>query len=95
VIGSVIGHLYDRWAARSGKPEFAQRMGVLTATGMIVGESLFGVLFAGIVASTGSNSPLAVVSDGFAPIALIAGPTVFFVAAWWLYRRTRQAVQQA
>ena len=40
-------------------------MGVLAATGLIVGESLFGVLLAGIVVAAGSPTPLAVVGDCF------------------------------
>ena len=51
-VGAFIGWLYDRWAERQrDNPEFAKRMGVLAATGLIVGESLFGVAFAGIVAA--------------------------------------------
>ena len=41
VIGAVIGQLYDRCAERARNPEFAKRMGVLLATGFIVGDSLF------------------------------------------------------
>src|SRR5678810_70169 len=48
--GAVLGYLYNRWAVRSRSPDFAERMGVLMATGMIVGESLMGVVFAGAVA---------------------------------------------
>ena len=51
VIGSVLGLLYDRRAARGANPEFAKRMGVLLATGMIVGDSLLNVAFAGVVAA--------------------------------------------
>ncbi len=65
VIGAVAGYFYDRWADGTLKPEFAKRMGVLMATGMIVGESLFGVLYAGIVVASGNNSPFALVGDGF------------------------------
>ena len=61
-IGALLGWFYDKWAARSSNPEFAQRMGVLLATGLIVGESLFGVVFAGIVAATGKDAPLALVA---------------------------------
>ena len=32
--------------AVGSNPEFAKRLGVLMATGLIVGESLFGVVFA-------------------------------------------------
>jgi putative OPT family oligopeptide transporter len=88
VIGSIIGLFYDRWADKQARPEYARRMGVLTATGLIVGESLWGVGFAGIVAASGSDSPLALVGDEFATPALIGGPLLFIAVAWFLYRRT-------
>jgi putative OPT family oligopeptide transporter len=88
VIGSVIGLFYDRWAKRQARSEYALRMGVLTATGLIVGESLWGVGFAGIVAATGSDSPLALVGDGFAMPALFGGVFLFLATTWFLYRRT-------
>ena len=50
-VGAVLGYLYNRWAASSKSPDFAERMGVLMATGMIVGESLMGVVYAGAVAA--------------------------------------------
>jgi putative OPT family oligopeptide transporter len=90
IVGSVIGHRYDRWAARRPDPEKALRMGVLTATGMIVGESLWGVLFAGIVYETGSDAPLALVGE-FAIPGLLIGTALFAATAWWLYARTRRA----
>jgi putative OPT family oligopeptide transporter len=89
IIGSVIGHRYEAWADRRSDAEGAKRLGVLTATGMIVGESLWGVLFAGIVYETGSDAPLALVADFETP-ALLAGTALFFALAWWLYRRTRR-----
>jgi len=88
VTGSVVGFFYDRWARRSGNPELAERMGTLTATGLIVGESLWGVAFAFIVYLTGSDAPLALVGPGFAGIALIAGTLCFIALAAGLYRRT-------
>jgi hypothetical protein len=87
-IGAVIGHYYDRWTTRTVNPAFARRMGVLMATGLIVGESLFGVLYAGIVAGSGSNEPFALVGDNFGAGALIAGAIIFFVLVGLLYRRT-------
>jgi len=62
-IGALLSYFYDKWAKGSGNAEFAERMGVLLATGLIVGESLFGVIFAGIVAATNSDAPLALVKD--------------------------------
>nr|MBA2772295.1 oligopeptide transporter, OPT family [Sphingomonas sp.] len=64
VAGAVIGHFYNRWAARQSDPGFAERMGVLAATGLIVGDSLFNVAFAGIVAGADNPEALAVTAAG-------------------------------
>ena len=87
-LGALLGWLYDKWAARTPNPEFAQRMGVLLATGLIVGESIFGVIFAGLVAGTGSDAPLAVLGENAlaVPLALV----VFTVAVLGLYAWTRR-----
>ncbi|MEG3160318.1 oligopeptide transporter, OPT family [Sphingomonas sp. LB2R24] len=90
-IGAVVGFAYDRWADRARDPELAKRMGVLTATGMIVGESLWGVGFAGIVYLTNKETPLALVGDGFASMALVGGTVLFAVLTWVMYRRTMAA----
>jgi hypothetical protein len=65
-------------------------MGVLMATGMIVGDSLFGVLYAGIVYETGREAPLAVVGPAFAPWALAGGTIAFFAIVAGLYAYTRR-----
>ena len=94
VIGALAGHYYDRWADGRQNPAFVRRMGVLTATGMIVGESLFGVLYAGIVVATGRSAPFALVGDGFATPALIGGTVIFFAVIGLLYRRTMAVVSR-
>ena len=48
--GAVLGWFYNRWAVTAKSPAFAERMGVLMATGLIVGESLMGVVYAFAVA---------------------------------------------
>ncbi len=93
VLGAVIGAFYDRWARRQADPEAAERMGVLAATGMIVGESLWGVAFAGIVYATGSDAPLAVVGDGWANPALLGGTVLFLALVGLLYRYARRQVR--
>ena len=90
VTGAVIGWFYDRWAAKRPDPEFARRMGMLTATGLIVGESLWGVVFAGIVAGSGSDAPLALVGNDFGPFALVGGTALFALLTAAIYRRTRR-----
>ncbi|MBT2188160.1 OPT family oligopeptide transporter [Sphingobium nicotianae] len=94
-VGAVIGHFYDKWAGRTGNPAFAERMGVLAATGLIVGESLFGVIFAGIVGGTGKDAPLAVVGAGFETVALVAAPILFAGLIWLLYNRTKAMAREA
>lgn len=90
VVGTALGHFYDKWAEKQRDAETAKRMGVLGATGLIVGESLFGVLYAGIVAGSGSDAPLAVVGEGFETNAMFVGAVVFIVMVWWIYRRMKQ-----
>jgi len=90
-IGAVVGYAYDRWADRARDPELARRMGVLTATGMIVGESLWGVGFAGIVYLTNQETPLALVGEWFVPFALVGGTLLFALLTWLMYRRTMAA----
>ena len=89
-LGALAGHFYNRWAERQADREFAERMGVLAATGLIVGESLFGVAFAGIAAATGSPEALAIVENN--RFAELMGLAVFAGAVAWLYRWTRGAV---
>jgi putative OPT family oligopeptide transporter len=84
VVGAVCGWVYDR----AQGSEASRRMGVLVATGFIVGESLFGVLMAGIVAGTGNAEPLALAGPGFHPYALWGGALLFALLAFWCYRRS-------
>jgi uncharacterized oligopeptide transporter (OPT) family protein len=95
-IGALLGRTYDQWAERRGgdNVEFKKRLGVLMATGLIVGESLFGVVFAGIVAASGSDAPLAVVGDSFETWAIIFGVVLFVVTILALYRATRRAAER-
>ncbi|KQB84475.1 OPT family oligopeptide transporter [Corynebacterium oculi] len=88
VVGSVIGALYNRRAARSAQPEKATRMGVLMATGLIVGESLFGVLHAGIIAATGKAAPLGIFPEGYEAAGQWVGLLVFAALVTGLYRWT-------
>jgi len=95
VAGTILGHLYERWAGRRQNSDFAKRLGILAATGMIVGESLFGVLFAGIVTISGNDEPLAIVGPDFAPIALALGLVLYCVLVALLYRMSiKQADKQ-
>ncbi|MDE2437385.1 MAG: oligopeptide transporter, OPT family [Sphingomonadales bacterium] len=92
VVGAVLGHFYNRWAAGRRDPEFAERMGVLTATGMIVGDSLFNVIYAGIVAKTNNPDALAVIGDN--PWAISTGLILFTSLVAIAYWRMRESAQR-
>ena len=90
VIGTVIGYFWNRMAAKTARPEFTVRMGVLLATGLVVGDSLFGLAFAGAVGAVGDPARLAIVGDGFAPLAEWIGLAAVIALLWFSYARTRQ-----
>jgi putative OPT family oligopeptide transporter len=94
-IGAVLGHYYNRSVRGHRDPEFARRLGVLAATGLIVGESLFGVTFAGMVAGVGGDAPLAVVGESFRTPGIIIGLLLFATLIGGLYRLTRRAVDES
>ena len=84
VVGALVGAWFDKRAERSAKPEAAKQLGVLLASGMIVGEGLVGVLIAAIVAF--QVFPLALVGDDFATAATWIGGGVFVAVIFALYR---------
>ena len=92
-IGAIIGTVYDRWVAKKSKnPEPARRLGILMASGLIVGESLFNVILAGVIVGTDNGSPFAFVpKDSFwvGLYPMIAGIVAFFGLAWGLYAWTK------
>lgn len=92
-IGAILGTFYDKWAAKQSHPEFAKRMGTLLATGLIVGESLFGVINAGIIAAAGGESPLEIFEGGAS--ATVVGVVLFIIALTFIYRWTKRTVKSS
>lgn len=86
VVGAVAGWIFDHHADRGPRPQATRQQGVLLASGMIVGESLIGVLIAAIVVGSGQAAPLALVGSGFADAAKWIGVTVFAICIVLLYR---------
>lgn len=92
-IGAIIGTVYNRWVSKSANPEPARRLGVLMASGLIVGESLFNVLLAGIIVATNNGAPFALVpaDSGWAGLGpMIVGIGAFFAMVWALYAWTKR-----
>ncbi len=85
VLGAVVGWYYDRRVSRTRNAAAAKRLGVLLASGLIVGESLFGVLLAGLIVATGKATPLAVVGDDFQTAANVIGAIAFIAVIFGLY----------
>jgi hypothetical protein len=80
------------WANRTPSPEYSRRLAVLVASGLIVGESLFGVLNAGLIVGFSSDAPLALVPADFAymnEIGLGLFTLLVVVLYAWIMKRAR------
>lgn len=104
IIGATLSWLVNRhikrYAKRSGKDvettsKKAERYGTLFAAGLIVGESLVGVLLAfviaGSVTSGGSDAPLALNLENWGGMAELLGLTLFAIGCIIFARRVLQA----
>jgi putative OPT family oligopeptide transporter len=85
VVGAVVATWYERATKHAKDPARAERLGTLVASGMIVGESLFGVFNAGLIVAFSTEAPLALLrtEPSFAPIL---GAVAFTGLVVWLYR---------
>ncbi|MDQ6826613.1 MAG: oligopeptide transporter, OPT family [Candidatus Eremiobacteraeota bacterium] len=95
VLGAIIGWAYNRWVKNSPNAEAAKRLSVLLASGLIVGESLFGVFLAGLIVVSGKATPIAVVSDAFQPYANLIGPIAFVLVIVAIYAWARRLATSA
>ncbi len=86
VVGAVVGWWFNHRADREPKPEAAKQLGVLLASGLIVGESLLGVVLAAVVAFSGNSGPLTLVGKEFGTTSIWLGGIVFAVTTFVLYR---------
>ena len=83
-IGAVLGVVYNKWADKHENSESLRRMGTLLATGLVVGESLLGVIYAAIIVAANKEEPLAIVDLGGVADGL--GIVVFAAVCFGLYR---------
>ena len=82
VVGAILGELLERRIKNgSGDVEAGKQRGTLFASGLIVGESIVGVLLAAVIAVSvsggGSASPLALVGEEFHDTAEVLGLAAF------------------
>ena len=92
VVGAVLSHWYDKRVRSSPNPERAERLGTLVASGLIVGESLWGVLNAGLIVGLSKDAPIALVPEDFAPAKWLGLLAFVGVIVWlygWMLRRSR------
>ncbi|MFC2369094.1 MAG: OPT family oligopeptide transporter [Selenomonas noxia] len=85
VVGAILGYFLNRHLRKTAGAEAEAaglRRGTLFASGLIVGESIVGVLLAGLivlsVSNGGDENPLAMVGSDFADTAEMLGLAVFF-----------------
>ena len=93
IIGAFAGWFFNRRAARGPSAEAAERLGVLMASGLIVGDSLLNVAYAGLITATGKGAPIAVVPESFAPATPLA-LAVYAATALLLYGWTARRAQR-
>jgi putative OPT family oligopeptide transporter len=90
VVGAVLSHWYDGRVRTMPNPERAERLGTLVASGLIVGESLWGVLNAGLIVGLSKDAPIGLVPEDFAlaPWLGLLGfvGSIVFLYGWMLKR---------
>ena len=86
VVGAIVGWFFDRRADRTPKPDATKQLGVLLASGLIVGEGILGVVISAIVVFSGKDAPLSVVGPAYETAGIIIGGLAFAIIAFGLYR---------
>ena len=84
IVGAVISHWYDGRVRSMPNPGRAERLGTLVASGLIVGESLWGVINAGLIVGFSKDAPIGLVPESFA-LGPWLGVLGFLGAIVWLY----------
>ena len=94
VVGAVISYWYNKVALSSANPERTERLGTLVASGLIVGESLWGVINAGLIVGLSNDAPIGLVPETFAPapwLGVIGFVGIIILLYSWMLRRSRAA----
>ena len=85
IIGALISHWFNRKARATPNPGRTERLGTLVASGLIVGESIWGVINAGLIVATSNDAPIGLVPESFGPAPWL-GVLGFVGLVVWLYR---------
>jgi hypothetical protein len=86
VVGAVAGKLSTDWVEGKPNADAARRLGILLASGLIVGESIFGIILSAIIVFSNKPTPFAVVGDAFQPAANWLGGIAFLIIVVAMYR---------
>ena len=92
VVGAVLSNWYEKRAQRAPDPERAIRLGTLVASGLIVGESLWGVINAGLIVGFNKDAPIGFFPADFGPAPLLGVLGFIAIIVWlygWMLRRSR------
>jgi putative OPT family oligopeptide transporter len=94
VIGAILSEWYTRRALKTPNPDRAERLGTLVASGLIVGESLWGVVNAGLIVGTSNDAPIGLVPEAFAPapwLGVLCFVGIIVLLYSWMLKRARTA----
>ena len=94
VVGAIISHWYDKRAKTMPNPDRAERLGTLVASGLIVGESIWGVINAGLIVAFSKDAPIGIVREDFGPAPWLGLLGFVGIIVWlygWMLRKGRTA----
>ena len=94
IVGAVLAHWYDGKVKSTPNPQRAERLGTLVASGLIVGESIWGVINAGLIVGFSKDAPIALVPEDFKGAPWLGVIGFVGVIVWlygWMLRRARAA----
>ena len=94
IVGAILAHWYDGRVRNTPNPERAERLGTLVASGLIVGESIWGVINAGLIVGFSKDAPIALVPENFKAASWLGVIGFVGVIIWlygWMLKKARSA----
>ena len=96
VIGAVLSHWYVGRIRSAPNPDRAERLGTLVASGLIVGESIWGVINAGLIVAFSKDAPIALVPEDFKAAPWLGLLGFVGIVVWlygWMLKRSAGAAR--